>query len=257
MRMPDISIVIVTSNRFELLKKCTEAVIRTTAKSDKEIIIWDNSSADETALYLKELEDKHDFLKAVFNPVNIGVNAKAKAVELAKGNYIIGIDDDVIELPEEWAEKMKNAFRKVNNLGYLALDVVQDKHTNGAKHPPESYEERDYGDGITLQFGPVGGWCFMIPREVYKRVGKLRTSSKTIFFSEDGDYIIRAEMKGYISAILKDVKCYHATGEYYNSKYRTTYDLKMKHWYSSDKDMHKIIRKIKYSLFKVKKKLLG
>lgn len=245
-----VSIIIITHNRCELLKKCISSVIESAANVNKEIIVWDNNSDKETIEYLEEVEKQFPFLKVIYNKENIGVNAKRKVFDLSKGGYMIGVDDDVIKFPDEWIQKMMNAFRSVDRLGYLSLDVVKDEFTNGAKPPESEYIEINYGNGLTLQFGPVGGWCFMIPRYVCKKVGKLRQCKKIIFFAEDSDYIIRAEMKSFKSAILKDVKCYHATGEYYNKDYKEVLDKKMQDWYASDKDFHKFVRKIRYSIYK-------
>lgn len=250
-----VSIAIVTYNRFKLFQKCINSVLKTTSDIDKEIIIWDNCSTDNTIPYIKEYESRYKFIKPFFSGKNIGVNAKSKSVELTSGEYIIGIDDDVIDFDTGWVNKMINAFREVNELGYLALDVIQDELTNGAKPSAENYKESTFGNDVTLEFGPVGGWCYMIPRYVYEKVGKLRQCKKSIFFSEESDYIIRCEMKGLISAILKNVKCYHATGEYYNKKYMDIFNSKLKGM-TNDKDFYKLRRKIRYKIFKLRQRYL-
>ena len=58
---------------------------------------------------------------------------KGLAFELSKGEFIACLDDDVLELPDNWVEKMISAFHLDNYLGYLALDVVRNEHTTGAK----------------------------------------------------------------------------------------------------------------------------
>jgi len=70
--MPQISICIVTYNRLHLFKQCIEAVLRTTSHLDREIIIWDNCSTDDTASFLKELESEKD-IKVIYNDRNIGI----------------------------------------------------------------------------------------------------------------------------------------------------------------------------------------
>jgi hypothetical protein len=52
-----------------------------------------------------------------------------------------------------------------------------------------------------------------------------------IFFGEDGDYLNRLFNKGYRYGILKNVKVYHATGEYYNIKYKNIFEKKMQDYY--------------------------
>lgn len=159
-----VSIVVITYNRFDFFRKCISSVIETTANIDKEIIIWDNGSTDGTREFIKELSEKHSFVFPVFSEKNVGVNAKGLGFELAKGEYTVCLDDDILELPDKWVEKMIEAFTVESKLGYLALDVIQNEHTTGAKLSEKEYTEKKYSNGITLQYGPVGGWCFKIGR---------------------------------------------------------------------------------------------
>jgi GT2 family glycosyltransferase len=252
-----VSIIILTYNRFEMFRKCISAVLKTTSGVDKEIIIWDNDSEDETKIFIEKLSKENSFIISFFSNENIGVNAKSKSFEMAKGDYIVCIDDDVISLPDGWVDKMINAFKNSPDLGYLSLDVIQDEHTGGAKYPENAYTEKTLDGDIILQFGPAGGWCFMIPRYVYEKVGKLRQMKNNIFFGEDGDYNMRCALKGYKSAILKGIKCYHATGPYYNMNYNSIFNEKMKNWNSSDFDYHKFKYYLIRGIIKIKKFFKG
>jgi glycosyltransferase involved in cell wall biosynthesis len=107
--MPLISIIIVTFNRIELFQKCIETVLQTTSHLDREIIVWDNCSTDGTKAFL-ELLTKRESITVIYNDNNIGINAKGMAIRQTTGDYIVGVDDDVISLPEHWAEKMIVAF---------------------------------------------------------------------------------------------------------------------------------------------------
>ncbi len=122
---------------------------------------------------------------------------------------------------------MVSAYKSIPGIGYLATDVVQDETTNGAKHPPGMYTKEIYGNGnIVLEVGPTGGWCFMISREVYKKIGKLVTFDDRIFYPEDGDYLNRIINSGLRYGILSGVKVYHATGEFHNKDFKTVFDNK-------------------------------
>ncbi len=248
-----VSINIITFNRLDFLKQCLSSVLKTTSDIGKEIIIWDNGSDDGTIEFINESAEKYAFIKPHFSKENVGVNAKGLSFELAKGEYIVCMDDDILKLPENWIGKMIEAFNTESKLGYLALDVIQNEHTTGAKYSEDQYEEKNYPNGVTLQFGPVGGWCFMIPRKVYEVVGKLRQVKGKVFFGEDGDYIIRCRLKGFKSAILKDVKCFHATGPYYNRNYKFIFENKMADWNSPDIDPHVMKRKAAQLINKIKK----
>jgi len=169
-----ISFCVVTYNRLPMLKQNLNSLLNTVKDINAEILVWDNNSDDGTKEYLTELSSQHHNIKIILNDRNIGCNAKGKNIELSKGDFIIGIDDDVIEFPDNWVEDFVRAYKKIPFAGYLATDVIQNEFTNGAKTDEYVYISHPFDD-IILMEGPTGGWCFMISREVYNTVGKLRT----------------------------------------------------------------------------------
>ncbi|MFA5405107.1 MAG: oligosaccharide flippase family protein [Ignavibacteria bacterium] len=213
-----VSFVIITFNKLEALKLCLKSLLGTINSVNYEIIIWNNNSNDGTNEFLRNISASNKFIKVINSKANLGNNAKSKAVELAKGDFIIGIDDDVISFPDNWVHNMVRAYKSIPYMGYLVADVIQDEKTNGAKYPENIYTDREFYDGkIVIQSGPSGGWCFMISKEVYSEMGKLLFLKNRKFISEDADYQLRVTKAGLISGILKNTKVYHATGEYYNS----------------------------------------
>jgi GT2 family glycosyltransferase len=121
------------------------------------------------------------------------------------------------------------AYKSIPDMGYLSADVIQNEMTDGAKQPDEYYREVKLDKGnLTLLVGPAGGWCFMLSREVYEKVGKFYQSKKRIFFMEDMDYTNRIIDKGMKVGILKGLKVYHATGILQNEAYKEVYERKMK-----------------------------
>ncbi|MBK8381805.1 MAG: hypothetical protein IPL16_07930 [Ignavibacteria bacterium] len=58
-------------------------------------------------------------------------------------------------------------------------------------------------------------------------------------------------MKGLYSAILKDVKCFHATGPYYNKNYEKIFESKMKDFNSGNIDAHTVKVKARQIINKV------
>lgn len=220
-----ISLVIVTHNRIDFLKQCLSSLLPTLNKINYEIIIVDNASTDETRDFLEDFAKDNRNVKILTQKTNRGNNGKSIGIVQTKGDFIIGIDDDVIFFSEEWIEKMIHAYKTIPRMGYLAADVVQDETTTGAKYPEDTYINEQFDD-VTLQIGMTGGWCFMISRKIYNKVGKFLTFKNRIAFPEDGDYVNRTINKGLRYGILKDVKVYHATGEFHNKKYRKIFDDK-------------------------------
>jgi GT2 family glycosyltransferase len=237
-----ISIFIVTHNRLDFLKQCINSLLPTLNDIKYELIIWDNASTDGTKQFLNSLSNPSIIIK--FSDDNLGTNAKGKAASICKGEFIIGIDDDVLSFPGNWLRDMIKAYKSVPRLGYLSTDVIQNEYTTGAKPSDELYFNKSFENGeITIQFGPAGGWCFMISRNIYKKIGNFADIKGRIFFSEDGDFLNRLKSKGYRFGILKDVKVFHATGDHYNKDYIDIYETKMKDYNDNHADnYHKKLR---------------
>jgi GT2 family glycosyltransferase len=221
--MPQVSLILITYNRLRMLQECMRSLLEKTLGHEFEIIVWDNASTDGTREYLDELAAAHPYLRAIHHPTNIGLNGVAKSVELARGFYIVELDDDVVRFPDGWLPDMLDAFKKVPRAGYLAANVVQDELTNGNKPGAEEYMVVDH-DGVLVEYaaterGVVGGWCTMTSLEVLRLVGNFPKRRGRIFFSEDGDYGRRCRKAGLAVGILHDLVVYHACGPAANDLY--------------------------------------
>lgn len=106
-----ISIVVLTHNRLDLLRKCVENVLARTSEVTREIVIWNNGSTDGTADYLARLDDPR--IQVVNHSRNIGQNAYAEAFALTAQPYMIELDDDVIDAPADWDASLLDAFRRL------------------------------------------------------------------------------------------------------------------------------------------------
>ena len=236
-----VSIFVVTHNRLALLKKCILNMLPTLGSVNYELIIIDNASTDGTNIFLKEIAGSNDRIKIILNEKNLGINSKSLGAEVSKGEFIIGVDDDVIEFPDNWVNKMIYAYKNIPGMGYLATDVYQDETTTGAKHGEDMYAKELYDNGnITLEVGPTGGWCFMISRDVYSKIGKLVTFENRIFYAEDGDYVNRIINSGLKYGILSGVKVYHATGDIHNKDFKKVFDEKYDDFSKKEPFVYKI-----------------
>ncbi len=108
MKTKKISIVIPAYNTEKYIKKCLDSIINQTYKN-KEIIIIDDASTDNTLL---EIEKYHDnaCVKIIKNKENKGqAYSRNKAIKIASGDYIGFIDsDDYVE--EDYYEKLINSL---------------------------------------------------------------------------------------------------------------------------------------------------
>jgi len=96
----EISVVIPTHNRNAILKKCLTALNEQSYPSDKfEIIIIDDGSNDNTGQMVKKLDINIDLIYRYQEQTGPS-GARNHGINLAKGKYIIFIDDDIIVIPK-------------------------------------------------------------------------------------------------------------------------------------------------------------
>jgi GT2 family glycosyltransferase len=214
-----IAVVVLTHNRAHLLERCVEDVLGRVSDKTQEIVIWDNASDDGTHEYLDGIDDSR--INVVRHPENIGTNAYASAVALTSAPYIVEVDDDVIEAPQDWDAILLDAFLKIPDMGYLVADLKDDPNDSAYRYLKYAKEERKVFtrkevNGVTILEGPTGGGCSMTSREVYERVGGFGQHRKLIFWHEAASYVRDVRRLGYRTAILEDLKVWHAGSPFYS-----------------------------------------
>ena len=219
MRDKVISVVVLTHNRLGLLRRCVENVLLQTSGKTREIVVWDNGSDDGTGEYLDRLTDPR--IRVVHSPENIGMNAYAKAFAMATQDYLVELDDDVVEAPARWDETLLDAFVRLPDIGYLAASLVDDPNDSASRYIKYLREERNAFtrcelNGVAILEGPTGGSCTMTSRELYERVGGFKQNTKFVYWREDAAYIKDLKRLGYRAAVLEGLRVWHAGGPYYS-----------------------------------------
>ena len=191
--MPTISVVVLTHSRCHLLRQCVENVLQRSSTLTTQIVICDNASTDETAAYLDSLDDPR--IEVVRQSTNIGVNAYARLFPRCTGDYLVELDDDVIDAPAEWDRTLLEAFEQLPEIGYLAANLVHNPHdvTSGVMYGVNAHLYRtEEVAGVRLKVGgPVGGWCSLTSRELHDRVGGW-SEQEEAFWQEEGIFLERA-----------------------------------------------------------------
>ncbi len=237
------TLVVATRNRKEFLACAVDAVVSNT-ELPFELFIMDNASEDGTDEMCQGLQKRHAGRVRHFRlDRNFGTNAYALGFLQARFKYLVDMDDDILALSRGWDRAAVDAFERFPRLGFLAMNVVQDAYTTGAKKQPGSYTEKTNGNS-TLQIGPTGGWFSVTTRAHYNEVGGFIFKPYKPFPPEDGKYIRRLSKHDYFAAILKHKFVYHASGAYWNGAYGYTkiWDEKYRR---DHKDHLKLIKEVR------------
>jgi GT2 family glycosyltransferase len=224
-----VSVVVLTHNRCHLLRQCVENVLMRTSRRTTEIVIWNNGSTDDTAAYLDDLTDPR--IVAIHHPTNIGVNAYARVFPRTCGDYLVEVDDDVVDAPPGWDETLLGAFEKLPGIGYLAANLVDNPHDIASevmyRINAHLYRTEEI-NGIRLKLGgPVGGVCSLTSRELHDRVGGWSEQDEA-FWQEEGVFLEGLGRLGYSAAYLDDLRVVHAGGPHFSQ----TPPEKLAYWQS-------------------------
>ena len=214
------SFVLLTWNRPQFLERCLKSLVASIAQeSSCELILLDNGSTDRTPEILAEYRDRPN-THIITRPNNGGLTEYKRLFNAARGEYIVVVDDDVLEFPPVLDTLFADYMRMFPEYGYIGLNVVQNEHTNGARPGPEQYVE-DTRDGRTLLEGPTGGWCACFRRSDYRRLWwKVLFTRFDMRQSEDS--FLSANFRRWLSlksGIIRDAVCFHASGPYYASQF--------------------------------------
>ncbi|OGH39327.1 MAG: hypothetical protein A3B44_02295 [Candidatus Levybacteria bacterium RIFCSPLOWO2_01_FULL_38_21] len=101
----DLSIIIISYNTKDFLKKCTSSIKRTTKNLNYEIIVVDNASLDNSLNMLKE---QFPEVITIASKENIGFSkANNLGVEKSKGKYILFLNPDTVVYKETLLNMVK------------------------------------------------------------------------------------------------------------------------------------------------------
>jgi glycosyltransferase involved in cell wall biosynthesis len=211
---PEVSVVIPTCNRRDLLQKCVEALARQTHPRF-EVIVVDDCSTDDTPRFLEAFAAAHPHLvlRRLRNERQSGANvARNRGIRAARGEFIALIDSDSIAEPD-WLERLVRGFTHPAVAAVVGRVVdppprnIYDLTYGGNNRiPGEGRAIRLVGCNMAVRRGPLTH--FMMdedPRLLAKMRGNLPDVTTA---DEDGLYLL-LDAAGYEQRVVPDAVVLH------------------------------------------------
>lgn len=217
---PKISIIILTKDGINHLKRLFKDFDYNLQYPNYEIIVVDNASVDETIFFLEELA-KELPIKIIKNDLNKSFSeANNEATSIATGDYFLFLNNDMEPL-YGWLNHMVQSISRSDDIGAVGSKLIFSYFENQAtpfktQHEGIAFMELngylEEGDGYIVPYnikgnepfggieeeverGAVLGACFLIKKEVFKEVGGF---DESFFYNyEDIDLCLKLHQKGY------------------------------------------------------------
>lgn len=204
-------IVIPVWNLKKHTKRCVESLVRNTEHPFR-LIMVDNGSERPTKEYLEVLkkDTRLNNYTLIRNEQNLGyTKATNQGMRVSDSAYVCLLNNDTV-LTKGWLGEMVKVAESSGEIG-----IVNPSSNNlGIYKPWYLFLDRYATDlmrkhsGQYIEMATAVGFCFLIKREVIKKIGILSDQYGDGNF-EDTEYAIRAGRNGYKSAIARGSYVYH------------------------------------------------
>lgn len=165
--MKKISIYIPTYNRLNLLIRAVSSVLTQDYKNF-ELIVVDDGSCDGTREYMRSMEVSDHRIRFIENNVNSGAcYSRNRAINLAHGNFITGLDDDDYFEPDRLSSFIEAWHKKESSVVALCANskVIVSSGKSIVTKRPKFITKSDL-----LQSNFIGNQIFA-PRSLFLEVG--------------------------------------------------------------------------------------
>lgn len=222
----DLSIIIVTYNSENDIKRCISSIIEETKDMEYEVIIVDNDSKDNTRLIVKSIEEKYSNIKLI-NSKNRGFNAGNNiGIKNSSGEFIALLNPDTILLNNAFKIIINNMrkYKKIGPCGATLYDYNKNLTMSHGVFPTvketilRSARLRDYKKYYladtsvkVMKVDFPSGADFVFRREIIKDIGLM--DEKYFLYFDETDYALRCKKFGFKSYLFTEAKIIHVQGK--------------------------------------------
>lgn len=195
-----ISVVILTYNRKETLKKCLKEFYKQTYKN-KEFIIVDNGSDDGASEMIKKDFPKVELIRL---PQNFGIPAMNIGIDRARGDIIWRTDDDSHPEDPNAFQRVVEIFKKNRDIGIIATENVEVTSGYRVLDWYQAYADKNNIPDEGFVSNTFHGTGAAIRKEIFDKVGGFWD-----FGFEETDFAARAIIAGYKVRYFPNIRTLH------------------------------------------------
>lgn len=223
--MSRVSIIILTMNKAEYTRRCL-ASLEALPHRPLEIVLVDNGSTDTTSALLEEFRQRANGrgieVALQFNDTNRGAaTGRNQGIELASGDTIVFMDNDVVVRSRSWLGRMMAEFEVRPETGAVCPKLVFPfepfsiqyaglviSPTGRADYLGRGKPREDPEFNVRRELQATISACMMVTRSIVEKVGPFDEQFNPVQF-EDIDYSYRIRQLGRMVVYLPTVEMYH------------------------------------------------
>lgn len=237
----EVSIIIPIYNALSDVKNCLHSVIK--CRDDTfniKIILVNDCSNTDTSDWLKEFSNSHEYVTLVNNRCNLGYTKSInKGISVSNSEFVVLLNSDT-EVTTNWISGLFQCITSDEKIGIVgplsnaaswqSIPFVKNKEqtdfiinslpynisANIIAKMLNQISHKDYP-----RFSIINGFCMMIRREVFNKIGLFDEINFPLGYGEENDFCIRAHNSGYTLAIADNVYVYHAKSKSFGKSTRT------------------------------------
>lgn len=219
---PQVSVLVPTRDRADLLKKCIASLLERTSYRSYEILVIDNGSTDPSALaYLNQLRTR-ERVRVIEYPGTFNFSAIINhGARQAAGSVLCLLNNDTEIIAARWLDELvshatRTEVGAVGGMLYYPGDTIQHAGVilgvgGVAGHAHVHLRRGSNGylgrAGVVQNMSAVTGACLAIRREVFDEVGGMDEGLAIAF--NDIDLCLRIHERGYRNVWTPFAELYH------------------------------------------------